>query len=131
MIAKFWLNKLYCPSGLAEISPQKRYFLRSFKCVNSVTVRIFMFNDQLQSRNAAVVMATAQLFHHSAPRPEIQVVAKAMIRLLRSHPEVQVRFYIFENGVLTSFINNLNFLTFLIIGLLRIKGFGSALGDSD
>jgi hypothetical protein len=35
-------------------------------------------------------MATAQLFHHCAPRPEIQVVAKAMIRLLRSHPEVQV-----------------------------------------
>lgn len=43
----------------------------------------------LQSRNAAVVMATAQLFYHCAPRPEVQVVAKAMIRLLRSHTEVQ------------------------------------------
>ena len=43
----------------------------------------------LQSRNAAVVMSTAQLFYHCAPRPEIQVVAKAMIRLLRSHTEVQ------------------------------------------
>ena len=43
----------------------------------------------LQSRNAAVVMATAQLYYHCAPRPEVQVVAKAMIRLLRSHTEVQ------------------------------------------
>ncbi len=43
----------------------------------------------LQSRNAAVVMATAQLYHHCAPKPEVQVVAKAMIRLLRSHSEVQ------------------------------------------
>jgi len=43
----------------------------------------------LQSRNAAVVMATAQLYHHCAPKAEVQVVAKAMIRLLRSHREVQ------------------------------------------
>ena len=43
----------------------------------------------LQSRNAAVVMATAQLYYHCAPRPEVQSVAKAMIRLLRSHTEVQ------------------------------------------
>ena len=77
----------------------------------------------LQSRNASVVMATAQLYHHCAPAPEVQVrestfpgflfcimfisfivifneyhyqihhnlqvVAKAMIRLLRSHDEVQ------------------------------------------
>ena len=43
----------------------------------------------LQSRNASVVMATAQLYHHCAPSPEVQVVAKAMIRLLRSHDEVQ------------------------------------------
>ena len=33
----------------------------------------------LQSRNAAVVMAVAQLYHHCAPRPEIQIVAKAII----------------------------------------------------
>ena len=43
----------------------------------------------LQSRNASVVMATAQLYYHCAPRGEIQCVAKAMIRLLRSHTEVQ------------------------------------------
>lgn len=43
----------------------------------------------LQSRNAAVVMAVAQLYHHVAPRNEVQLVTRAMIRLLRSHKEVQ------------------------------------------
>ncbi|XP_017466171.1 PREDICTED: AP-3 complex subunit beta-2 [Rhagoletis zephyria] len=43
----------------------------------------------LQSRNASVVMAVAQLYHHVAPRNEVQVIAKALIRLLRSHKEVQ------------------------------------------
>ena len=57
-----------------------------------------------QSRNAAVVMATTQLFHHCAPRAEIQVVAKAMIRLLRSHPEVQVTVIKIQIKKLKSFI---------------------------
>ncbi|XP_052235649.1 AP-3 complex subunit beta-2-like [Dreissena polymorpha] len=43
----------------------------------------------LNSRNAAVVMAVAQLYHHCAPRSEVIVVAKSLIRLLRSSPEVQ------------------------------------------
>lgn len=43
----------------------------------------------LQSRNAAVVMAVAQLYHHSAPRSEFPLAAKALVRLLRSHIEVQ------------------------------------------
>lgn len=43
----------------------------------------------LQSRNASVVMAVSQLYHHVAPRQEVQIVAKALIRLLRSHKEVQ------------------------------------------
>lgn len=43
----------------------------------------------LQSRNAAVVMAVAQLYHHVAPRNEVIIVAKALIRLLRGHKEVQ------------------------------------------
>lgn len=42
-----------------------------------------------QSRNAAVVMAVAQLYHHIAPKNDVIVVAKALIRLLRSHKEVQ------------------------------------------
>nr|XP_018900756.1 PREDICTED: AP-3 complex subunit beta-2 isoform X1 [Bemisia tabaci] len=43
----------------------------------------------LQSRNAAVVMSVAQLYHHCAPRSEVSLVAKSLIRLLRSHREVQ------------------------------------------
>lgn len=43
----------------------------------------------LQSRNAAVVMSVAQLYHHIAPKNDVTVVAKALIRLLRSRKEVQ------------------------------------------
>ncbi|KAK0178208.1 hypothetical protein PV328_002181 [Microctonus aethiopoides] len=43
----------------------------------------------LQSRNASAVMAVAQLYHHVAPRSEVMIAAKALIRLLRSHREVQ------------------------------------------
>ncbi len=59
-----------------KMDPDHRLLLRSAKPL-------------LQSRNASVVMATAQLYHHCAPKAEVQVVAKAMIRLLRSHREVQ------------------------------------------
>jgi AP-3 complex subunit beta len=61
-----------------KMDPDHRLLLRSAKPL-------------LQSRNASVVMATAQLFHHCAPSAEVQVVAKAMIRLMRSHKEVQGR----------------------------------------
>ncbi|XP_077173501.1 AP-3 complex subunit beta-2 isoform X2 [Paroedura picta] len=43
----------------------------------------------LQSRNAAVVMSVAQLYFHLAPKAEVGVIAKASVRLLRSHSEVQ------------------------------------------
>ncbi|XP_050349883.1 AP-3 complex subunit beta-2 [Nymphalis io] len=43
----------------------------------------------LQSRNAGVVMAVAQLFYHCGPVQELQPVAKAMVRLLRAPIEVQ------------------------------------------
>ncbi|XP_048337998.1 AP-3 complex subunit beta-2-like [Sphaerodactylus townsendi] len=43
----------------------------------------------LQSRNAAVVMSVAQLYFHLAPKAEVGVIAKALVRLLRSHSEVQ------------------------------------------
>uniref|UniRef100_A0A8D2LX39 AP-3 complex subunit beta n=1 Tax=Varanus komodoensis TaxID=61221 RepID=A0A8D2LX39_VARKO len=39
----------------------------------------------LQSRNAAVVMSVAQLYFHLAPKAEVGVIAKALVRLLRSH----------------------------------------------
>ncbi|OPJ90502.1 AP-3 complex subunit beta-1 isoform X2 [Patagioenas fasciata] len=43
----------------------------------------------LQSRNAAVVMAVAQLYWHSAPKSEAGIVSKSLVRLLRSNREVQ------------------------------------------
>ncbi|KAM3940045.1 AP-3 complex subunit beta-1 isoform 2-T2 [Leptodactylus fuscus] len=43
----------------------------------------------LQSRNAAVVMAVAQLYWHLAPRSETITIAKSLVRLLRSYREVQ------------------------------------------
>ncbi|XP_040196754.1 AP-3 complex subunit beta-1 isoform X3 [Rana temporaria] len=43
----------------------------------------------LQSRNAAVVMAVAQLYWHLAPKIETILVAKSLVRLLRGHREVQ------------------------------------------
>ncbi|XP_044302273.1 AP-3 complex subunit beta-1 isoform X2 [Varanus komodoensis] len=43
----------------------------------------------LQSRNAAVVMAVAQLYWHVAPKSEVGIVAKSLVRLLRSNREVQ------------------------------------------
>ncbi|XP_059154175.1 AP-3 complex subunit beta-2-like [Physella acuta] len=43
----------------------------------------------LNSRNSAVVMAVAQLYHHCAPKSEVGVVARSLIRLLRSHREIQ------------------------------------------
>jgi len=61
---------------LYKMDPDHRLLLRSTKPL-------------LQSRNASVVMATAQLYWHLAPRAEVQVVAKSLVRLLRSHNEVQ------------------------------------------
>ncbi|CAO1380370.1 unnamed protein product [Diamesa hyperborea] len=43
----------------------------------------------LQSQNAAVVMCVAQMYHHCAPKNDVNIVSKALIRLLRSKKEVQ------------------------------------------
>ncbi|XP_055380324.1 AP-3 complex subunit beta-2 [Condylostylus longicornis] len=72
----------------------------------------------LQSRNAAVVMAVSQLFHHVAPRNEVLLIAKALIRHLRSYKEIQsvvltcvasltiTRKYIFEPHLKSFFVRN-------------------------
>uniref|UniRef100_H3D7I0 AP-3 complex subunit beta n=2 Tax=Tetraodon nigroviridis TaxID=99883 RepID=H3D7I0_TETNG len=49
----------------------------------------------LQSRNTAVVLAVAQLYWHLAPKHEVNVVSKSLVRLLRSHREVQ--FIVLQN----------------------------------
>uniref|UniRef100_T1I5H4 AP-3 complex subunit beta n=1 Tax=Rhodnius prolixus TaxID=13249 RepID=T1I5H4_RHOPR len=53
--------------------------------------RLLLKNSKplLQSRNASVVMAVAQLYHHLAPKSEVSLIAKSLIRLLRSYREVQ------------------------------------------
>uniref|UniRef100_A0A182NFN2 AP-3 complex subunit beta n=1 Tax=Anopheles dirus TaxID=7168 RepID=A0A182NFN2_9DIPT len=68
----------------AIASPRKTYTL-------DVDHRMLLRQTKplLQSRNASVVMAVAQLYHHVAPRTEVEIVAKALIRLLRSYKEVQ------------------------------------------
>ncbi|XP_051847773.1 AP-3 complex subunit beta-1 isoform X3 [Antechinus flavipes] len=43
----------------------------------------------LQSRNAAVVMAVAQLYWHLSPKSEAGIISKSLVRLLRSNREVQ------------------------------------------
>lgn len=43
----------------------------------------------LQSRNTAVVMAVAQLYWHLAPKTEVSIVTKSLVRLLRNQREVQ------------------------------------------
>uniref|UniRef100_A0A671LMN2 AP-3 complex subunit beta n=1 Tax=Sinocyclocheilus anshuiensis TaxID=1608454 RepID=A0A671LMN2_9TELE len=43
----------------------------------------------LQSRNTAVVMAVSQLYWHLAPKHELSIITKSLVRLLRSHREVQ------------------------------------------
>ncbi|XP_031565931.1 AP-3 complex subunit beta-2-like [Actinia tenebrosa] len=43
----------------------------------------------LQSRNASVVVAVARMYHHCAPSGEVTIVARALVRILRSYREVQ------------------------------------------
>uniref|UniRef100_A0A803VRB5 AP-3 complex subunit beta n=1 Tax=Ficedula albicollis TaxID=59894 RepID=A0A803VRB5_FICAL len=63
----------------------------------------------LQSRNAAVVMAVAQLYFHLAPKAEVGVIAKALVRLLRSHSEVQ--YVVLQNVATMSIKRRLEVLT--------------------
>ncbi|XP_069078419.1 AP-3 complex subunit beta-2 isoform X2 [Pleurodeles waltl] len=100
--------------SLLEENPEKTFYgsddedTKDGKAENSSTVkqapyvmdpdhRLLLRNTKplLQSRNAAVVMAVAQLYFHLAPKAEVGVIAKALVRLLRSHSEVQ--FVVLQN----------------------------------
>lgn len=53
-----------------------------------ITCNLFSAGDDLAfplSRPHQVVMAVAQLYFHLAPKVEVGVIAKALVRLLRSH----------------------------------------------
>lgn len=62
--------------SLGHLDPDLKLLLRSTRPL-------------LQSRNAAVVMAVSQLYYYCAPKSEFSLAAKALVRLLRSHTEVQ------------------------------------------
>lgn len=79
-------------SGSEEDSDSKNHYGRNDKTyVLDPDHRLLLRQTKplLQSRNASVVMIVAQLYHHIAPRNEVSIIAKALIRLLRSHKEVQ------------------------------------------
>ncbi|GCB68344.1 hypothetical protein scyTo_0005287 [Scyliorhinus torazame] len=60
----------------------------------------------LQSRNAAVrivVMGVAQLYWHLAPKSEVNIVAKSLVRLLRSHSIPRVAFALNTLSILCCF----------------------------
>nr|XP_023022269.1 AP-3 complex subunit beta-2 [Leptinotarsa decemlineata] len=61
---------------IPSLDPDHRLLLRSTRPL-------------LQSRNAAVVMSVAQLYHHASPKSESMLAAKSLVRFLRSHVEVQ------------------------------------------
>uniref|UniRef100_A0A4W6DCP7 Adaptor related protein complex 3 subunit beta 1 n=1 Tax=Lates calcarifer TaxID=8187 RepID=A0A4W6DCP7_LATCA len=61
----------------------------------------------LQSRNTAVVMSVAQLYWHLAPKHEVSIVTKSLVRLLRSHREVQ---YIVLQNIATMSIQRKNLI---------------------
>ncbi|XP_074596275.1 uncharacterized protein LOC141851429 [Brevipalpus obovatus] len=65
-------------AGLIYLDPDHRLLLRNAKPL-------------LQSRNSAVIMAVVQLYLALAPESEINsLIIKPLIRLLHSHPEIQV-----------------------------------------
>lgn len=84
-------------SDISTLDPDHRLLLRNTKPL------LQSRNSSVQTRKKCnfpqipvpyffpkVVMAVAQLYHHLAPRSEVAIVGKALIRLLRSHREVQV-----------------------------------------
>ena len=62
------------PPPRVAMDPDHRLLLRTCKPL-------------LQSRNNAVVMAVAQLYYYLAPRAEVALCVRALVRLLRSHRE--------------------------------------------
>ena len=62
------------PPQRVAMDPDHRLLLRTCKPL-------------LQSRNNAVVMAVAQLYYYLAPRAEVALCVRALVRLLRSHRE--------------------------------------------
>uniref|UniRef100_A0A8D2LXQ0 AP-3 complex subunit beta n=1 Tax=Varanus komodoensis TaxID=61221 RepID=A0A8D2LXQ0_VARKO len=60
----------------------------------------------LQSRNAAVVMSVAQLYFHLAPKAEVGVIAKALVRLLRSHRSAMISLLLSLQGMFEPYLKS-------------------------
>ncbi|KAK5639081.1 hypothetical protein RI129_011573 [Pyrocoelia pectoralis] len=82
----------------SSLDPDHRLLLRSTRPL-------------FQSRNAAVVMGVAQLYHHCASKSEGPILAKALVRLLRSYSEVQS--IVLDNIVSISCQNKVTFQPYL------------------
>lgn len=73
-------------------------------------------------------MSVAQLYHHLAPRNEVGIVAKSLVRLLRSHREVQsivlncIASISIERKVsrIILYIYSLITLFFVIVGVFKV-----------
>uniref|UniRef100_A0A7N6AA06 AP-3 complex subunit beta n=1 Tax=Anabas testudineus TaxID=64144 RepID=A0A7N6AA06_ANATE len=72
-------------------SEEKQGHMESKPYIMDPDHRLLLRNTKplLQSRNTAVVMSVAQLYWHLAPKHEVSIVTKSLVRLLRSHREVQ------------------------------------------
>ncbi|XP_030624736.1 AP-3 complex subunit beta-1 isoform X2 [Chanos chanos] len=74
-----------------ESDEEKKEVSQSKPYIMDPDHRLLLRNTKplLQSRNTAVVMSVAQLYWHLAPKHEVSIVTKSLVRLLRSHREVQ------------------------------------------
>lgn len=62
------------------------YFQNDFMEIDTFQLLAYLLKENSFTQ---VVLAVAQLYQHIAPRAEVSQVARALVRLLRSHREVQ------------------------------------------
>ncbi|XP_075252326.1 AP-3 complex subunit beta-1-like isoform X4 [Convolutriloba macropyga] len=87
-------SKFFADSSDEESDDEKQSVASSEKAAKNVMDpdhRLLLRNSKplLQSRNSAVVMTVCQMYYYLAPRSEINCIVKPMIRLLKSHREIQ------------------------------------------
>ncbi|XP_063718374.1 AP-3 complex subunit beta-2-like isoform X5 [Symsagittifera roscoffensis] len=87
-------SKFFADSSEEESEDEKNSVASSEKAARNVMDqdhRLLLRNAKplLQSRNSAVVMTVCQMYYYLAPRSEMNCIVKPMIRLLKSHREIQ------------------------------------------
>ncbi|CAD5206599.1 unnamed protein product [Bursaphelenchus okinawaensis] len=76
LLSRYARTQFTKPEEDARLDPDYEFLLLSVRSL-------------LQSRNCAVVMAVAQLYFYTAPKSQLPVIPRALIRLLRGPNEVQ------------------------------------------